>query len=326
MNPLITVILPAFNRRDTIMRAIESVFRQTYRPLEVILVDDCSTDGTSDLVSSVRFPEPIRVIKLLRNEGPAGARNAGIREASGQYVAFLDSDDWWLPTKIEKQVQVISTASPLGRTVVYTQAHIIRRFEKIIRPVRRQQSESLAEYIFCNGGFIAQDSVMMPVQLVKSTAYDPNLRNNEDWDLFFRLEQQGVRFVLIEEPLTVVVDLPVPGRASAPQNPERLLALLARHKGRISERAYSALRAKTAPLLRSTAPIEAAGAILSAYSKDAIGPFMALSLIGRLVCPELREVAYRVRGFVAGATWARYDRKWRRTPLPGNWDHPKGSA
>jgi teichuronic acid biosynthesis glycosyltransferase TuaG len=101
-NETVSVIIPVFNDEAFLRQAIDSVLAQTYRDLELIVVDDASTDGTPRIVEG--YGEAVRFCRLEKNEGVAVARNTGLSLATGRYVAFLDSDDCWLPTKIEKQV------------------------------------------------------------------------------------------------------------------------------------------------------------------------------------------------------------------------------
>ena len=101
-NETVSVIIPVYNDEAYIGQTIDSVLAQTYRDLEIIVVDDASTDNTPRLVQA--YGEAVRYIRLDHNQGAAVARNAGLFLASGRYVAFLDSDDCWLPTKIEKQL------------------------------------------------------------------------------------------------------------------------------------------------------------------------------------------------------------------------------
>lgn len=99
----ITVVIPAFNAEDTIIPTLNSVFTQTYKPLDVIIVDDNSTDETYNIVSDYIQSNNLSNWKLLSqpNSGPASARDNGIRSATGDYIALLDSDDMWLPDKLE---------------------------------------------------------------------------------------------------------------------------------------------------------------------------------------------------------------------------------
>lgn len=103
--PLVSVIIPTYNRSALLPRAIHSVLNQTYKNLEIIIVDDASNDGTKSLVKN--FLEDNRRIKYIRhevNKGGSAARNSGIRKSRGEYIAFLDDDDEWLPEKIKKQL------------------------------------------------------------------------------------------------------------------------------------------------------------------------------------------------------------------------------
>src|SRR5882724_1442948 len=100
--PLVTVLIPAFNAERTIVRALDSVFRQAYEPLEVLVIDDASTDGTAEVVAAYGRSE-IRLISLTLNRGECSV-NEGLAQAKGEYVAFLDADDEWLDEKLKKQV------------------------------------------------------------------------------------------------------------------------------------------------------------------------------------------------------------------------------
>jgi glycosyltransferase involved in cell wall biosynthesis len=101
--PLVSVVIPVYNRAHLLGRAIRSVLAQTFQNLELVVVDDGSTDGSAGAVAPFEDPR-IRVIRLPRNRGVSRARNIGIQDARGHLVAFLDSDDEWLPDKLERQV------------------------------------------------------------------------------------------------------------------------------------------------------------------------------------------------------------------------------
>lgn len=117
--PLVSVVVPSYNRADLIVDALESVWSQTYRPIELIVVDDGSTDDTHDRVlkwSSGHDGESEFCIHYLHQENRGGnsARNLGIRHSNGEFVAFIDSDDRWLPRKLEKQVPILLGDDQVG--------------------------------------------------------------------------------------------------------------------------------------------------------------------------------------------------------------------
>ena len=105
MPELVSIITPMYNSQRFIKSTIKSVQAQTYENWEMIIVDDGSADGSIDIANAfVENDERIQLIILQQNQGPAMARNKGIQVASGRYIAFLDSDDLWMPEKLEKQL------------------------------------------------------------------------------------------------------------------------------------------------------------------------------------------------------------------------------
>ena len=104
--PLVSVIIPTYNRVHTLPVSVESVLRQTYHNLEVIVVDDGSTDKTENYVRGLTDSR-VRYVRNTGQHGPAAARNLGVRLARGEYVAFQDSDDEWHPDKLEKQMPIL---------------------------------------------------------------------------------------------------------------------------------------------------------------------------------------------------------------------------
>lgn len=116
-NPTVSVIIPTYNRAHLIGASIQSVLNQTYQDFELIVVDDGSTDNTEAVVKSFKDPR-IHYIRHKENRGGSAARNTGIKSARGEYIAFLDSDDEWFPTKMEKQMEIFDNG-PKDLGVVY---------------------------------------------------------------------------------------------------------------------------------------------------------------------------------------------------------------
>ena len=108
---LVSVVIPAYNRAHLIGETLKSVLEQTYRPIEVIVVDDGSRDGTHEVVE--RFGDEVRCVRQ-KNAGVSAARNRGIAEATGEFIALLDSDDVWLPWKLEAQVAILHAYPDVG--------------------------------------------------------------------------------------------------------------------------------------------------------------------------------------------------------------------
>lgn len=104
MNDLVSIIMPSYNTAGYISETIESVLAQTYTNWELIIVDDCSTDNTDEVVKTFLTDKRIKYLKNEKNSGAAVSRNYALREAKGKWIAFLDSDDLWLPEKLEKQI------------------------------------------------------------------------------------------------------------------------------------------------------------------------------------------------------------------------------
>ncbi len=104
MDDKVSVIMPSYNTAKYIGKSIDSVLAQTYTNWELIIVDDCSTDDTDNVVASYLVDERIHYLKNEQNSGAAVSRNRALREATGRWIAFLDSDDLWLPKKLEKQI------------------------------------------------------------------------------------------------------------------------------------------------------------------------------------------------------------------------------
>ena len=133
MNDLVSIIMPSYNTGKFIAETVNSVLAQTYENWEIIIVDDCSTDNTDEVVAQFLSDERIKYLKNDKNSGAAVSRNKALREAKGKWIAFLDSDDLWAPDKLEKQVafmekngyhfsytcysEIDEESKPLGRSV-----------------------------------------------------------------------------------------------------------------------------------------------------------------------------------------------------------------
>lgn len=200
--PFVSVIIPTYNRAHIIHRAITSVLQQTYQNLEIIIVDDASKDETEAVISSFQ-DERIRYIRHPENYGGADARNTGISAASGEYITFLDSDDVWLPNKVELQLQCLINHPQAEKVVSYTQVNKDHGNIIYVYPERgKRENEPLADYLFLNQGLIQTGTLMLCRSFAQKIGFKPGLRKHQDLDFGLRLEQAGAIFLFLEKPLT----------------------------------------------------------------------------------------------------------------------------
>ncbi|HWI27298.1 MAG TPA: glycosyltransferase family 2 protein [Stellaceae bacterium] len=198
----VSVIIPAFNRRHEISRAIQSALGQTRAPDEVIVIDDASTDGTADVVSALGESR-VRVLRRPRNWGAAAARNVGIEAAQSDWIAFLDSDDEWDPRKLELQLAALAGAPadmPAGITGYRIEDYRHGEASEF-RPSARDASLDALVWgcpLSIGSTLLARRTVFTEVGLL-----DPELRRLEDWEWLMRY-LPARRLNVIPDPLAIV--------------------------------------------------------------------------------------------------------------------------
>ena len=204
---IVSVIIPAFNAAHTIDETLASARNQTHRALEIIVIDDGSTDATISIVKRHAAADPR--IRLLEqgNSGVASARNSGILAATGEFIAPLDADDIWHPTKIERQLDIFEAEAP-SVGLVYTwfalidaESHVLQ--VKAGRRYRGKVLETLAFYNFIGNG---SSPLIRKATLAAAPGYDATLRARkgegcEDWKLYFQIAGQ-CDFGVVAAPLT----------------------------------------------------------------------------------------------------------------------------
>lgn len=186
----VSVIIPTYNREATVGNSIQSVLNQTWQNFEIIVVDDGSTDNTCHVVEAFA-DDRIRYVCLEQNEGASRARNEGIRLAESEFIAFLDSDDEWLPAKLEKQMRVMLQA-PETVGLVYCRmkgteengATLI--CPELERPIEELQGNMLFSLLEKNA--IGTPAMLVRKQCLEQTGgFDEGLRSLEDWELVLRI-------------------------------------------------------------------------------------------------------------------------------------------
>ena len=233
--PRISVIIPAYNRPQLLSAAISSVLQQTFQDIEIIIVDDGSREDIESIIPAAKVP-----IAYHRqpNQGAAAARNLGLTHAHGEFVAFLDSDDLWLPSKLEIQLAAFDRDPRIG--LVYSQAaHITADGRLLARKAEGSEQtwlfvpykELLKKNVVCGGG---SSAMLRSIVLQDTGAFDNNICFVEDWDLWLAVAQHNHLF-LVSQPLVFYRIHPLGFRTWAPREAqavslhENILAVL--HKG-----------------------------------------------------------------------------------------------
>jgi glycosyltransferase involved in cell wall biosynthesis len=184
--PTVSVVIPAHNRSLVVSRAIDSALTQTYQPLEIIVVDDGSSDNTREVVESIRDSR-IRYLRHDRNLGAGAARNTGIRAATGDYVAFLDSDDEWMPQKLERQVQVLANNTPEVAAVCSGFVRVDEQGRVDGTTIPGDRDVDFDVLIGANRIGTTSTAVVKRALLNAIGGFDPALRSCQDWDMYLRL-------------------------------------------------------------------------------------------------------------------------------------------
>jgi glycosyltransferase involved in cell wall biosynthesis len=201
--PAVSVIMPTYNRAKLLGRAIQSILDQTYQDFELIIVDDGSTDDTESLVKSFNS-EKIRYIRHRKNRGASAGRNTGIRSAQGEYVALQDSDDEWMPEKLEKQMRAFATAPPeVG--VVYTGFYIIVNNKKKYMPSASitPKDGNIFSSIIKGEYLVSPQTIVVKRECFERAGmFDERFPAMEDWELSLRLSRH-YHFKYINEPLVL---------------------------------------------------------------------------------------------------------------------------
>jgi len=185
----VSVIVPTYNRANLVSETIKSILNQTYKNFELIVVDDGSTDNTEEVIKKFN-DNRIKYIKIDNWGGPAKPRNTGIKKARGEYIAFCDDDDIWLPEKLEKQIKVFQISNETA--MLYTR---FKRIEgdiisnRILPKNGKYKSGNIFKSLYFKP-FIACSSVIVKRSVLDQVGFfdtDPNLIAIEDIDLWLRI-------------------------------------------------------------------------------------------------------------------------------------------
>jgi len=196
-------VIPAYNRAGTILVCLKSVLAQTFSPFEVIVVDDCSTDETVRLVRSLDDPR-VRCISLDKNSGAQAARNRGIMEAKGDWIAFQDSDDEWLSSKLEKQVKALEGVDYDPWTVVHTNSvwFDTPAGQRLSFEIPVVEGDNVYPLLLSGPAPMFQGMLVSHSALKRIGYLDEKVPSFQEWDTSIRLAQY-CRFIYLREPLFI---------------------------------------------------------------------------------------------------------------------------
>lgn len=190
--PLISCIVPVFNGERYLGEALESILKQTYQSLEIIVVDDGSTDGTAAVID--RYAEQVRFLRQP-NAGTAAARNLGLNAANGEFIAFLDADDLWHPEKLERQTARFQTRPELDYCVAHVQNFWV---PELIEEERRFRDHRISKALpgYSTGTLLVRRALFDTVG-----QFNPAIKHADDTEWFLRASEHGAAMELLPDVL-----------------------------------------------------------------------------------------------------------------------------
>ncbi|GLV21024.1 MULTISPECIES: glycosyltransferase family 2 protein [Sphingomonadales] len=282
--PVFSVVIPTYQRRDAVVAAVLSALEQSIAVIEVIVVIDGSTDGTELALQAIKDPRLSIIVQ--QNRGASAARNAGIDQARGRYIAFLDCDDRFLPHHLADLLPLLEENENI---VAYGQVLADRGGGRnFLKPPRAiQRNEPVDRYLMCDRGFIQTSSVALSRSLAEKVRYREDVKFGDDTDFALRLSLAGAVFVMASRPGTIWTDRQAQDRLSQVRGNVGSLAWLADLRPHISTRAFSGYMGWHAA--KSIWPTERLRAIryyLTALLHGAYGPRLAGAVLMQIVLPD----------------------------------------
>jgi glycosyltransferase involved in cell wall biosynthesis len=198
--PLVSVVIPTHNRREFLLRAADSVLTQSEADLELIIVDDASEDGTADCIAQLQRQDVrVRALRNVVARGGAAARNQGISHSRGQWIAFLDDDDEWMPAKLQRQLQMLQSST----VAVACSCDFIMQFSSgRSKLVRVAHNPTLQQLLFENELGSTSVCICSRTVLQDIGGFDASLPSAQDQDLWARVRQRG-EVLVCTEPLVL---------------------------------------------------------------------------------------------------------------------------
>ncbi len=200
MHPLVSIIIPTFNRSDLLERSLKSVLSQSYNNYEIIIIDNCSTDNTQIVIEKYKNYN-VKAVQV-NNDGVIGlSRNIGLKNSNGEFIAFLDSDDWWKKDKLKNVIKIFNSNHKVD--LIYHNCYLISNNESKLSKCRALPNNCYRNLIV-NGNTLITSSVVFKKKILDKVGYfseDKNKVGWEDYDLWLRIAESGYNFYLIKSML-----------------------------------------------------------------------------------------------------------------------------
>lgn len=210
-SPVFSIVMPTYNRADSIAKTIEACQAQSFGDFELLIVDDGSSD---DLPSALAAFDDARINYIHQdNAGPAAARNTGVDAASGRYIAYLDADDSWYPDYLERALQQLQA---VGSDFIYSQIIVDRGVGRYwVKPDRAiAPQESIFDYLYIHGGFIQTSTMVITADLAAKVRWDESVTFGDNDQYAIDLVHAGGQPVMMEVPGTLYEDIMNPNALS----------------------------------------------------------------------------------------------------------------
>ena len=284
--PIVSVVIPIYNRAHCIEPLAATLMAQSLAEWEAIFVDDGSTEDIAGALAPYLKDIRFRFVRLPSNAGVSAARNAGIDHAHGRYVAFLDSDDLWLPGKLEKQVAALDQCDGDCFCVTLTRVIMPGGWVRVRPDFAPRRGQGFAAFIYRDGGFAQASSLLLPRSLASRVRFREQLRQYEDHLYFIELDAAGAAYVVVPEALSTWNNDERPDRLSSADSIERGVKFLAIAGPLLSRRERLAFRLRThGEILFRMAPFRAVALAAEALLTGAVRPHKVLALLGRWIVP-----------------------------------------
>lgn len=308
MRPFFSVVIPVYNRADLIGATVQSVLSQTEQDFEIVIVDDGSIDHPEAVVNA--FADPRIVLLRQANKGGGAARNTGIDAARGRFIAFLDSDDRYLPQHLAAMRARLEGTTQTG---AYARFIVDRGHGRtLLKPPRAiAPGEDMATYLLCDRGFLATSTIVVPSELAKQVRFHEDLPAAEDTDFAIRCTLAGAHFVMNETPSMIWRDTFDPNRLSAGRRCASMRAWIDGLRSRIPRKAYyGCLGWAYAKYVATLDPWQAFALWCRAVFEGCYRPGLAVIVLMQIFLPDgaYRRIADSAIA-VLGPLWNRQTRR-----------------